>query len=66
MSNDDCRESFPENVRAAWKAEICRRLQEIEDGTVVMIPWDDARTMILSAEHPERQLSRFLTGRSKP
>ena len=64
MSNDENRESMPETARRAWQVEIERRIREIDDGTVKMIPWDQARTMILSQEHPKRRLPQFLTRRS--
>jgi putative addiction module component (TIGR02574 family) len=30
-------------VKAAWSREIERRVQEIDDGTVELIDWDDVR-----------------------
>ncbi|MCB0324720.1 MAG: addiction module protein [Bdellovibrionales bacterium] len=35
------------DVEAAWENEIERRLLEIDQGTVKMISWPDARRMIL-------------------
>lgn len=32
------------NIEAAWSAEIQRRLVEIDEGTVELIPWDDVRS----------------------
>ena len=49
----DSLESAPRDVRAAWEAEIERRIQEIDDGTVELIPWEQARKMILSDERPQ-------------
>jgi hypothetical protein len=31
------------DIKAAWSAEIERRLIEIDAGTVELIPWDDVR-----------------------
>jgi putative addiction module component (TIGR02574 family) len=31
------------NAEQAWRAEMHRRLQEIDSGTVTLIPWRDAR-----------------------
>ena len=32
-----------QDVKAAWSAEIERRLVEIDAGTVELIPWDEVR-----------------------
>jgi putative addiction module component (TIGR02574 family) len=32
------------HVKAAWSAEIERRLVEIDAGTVELIPWEDVRS----------------------
>jgi putative addiction module component (TIGR02574 family) len=32
-----------ENAAEAWRAEIYRRLLEIDTGAVKLIPWDDAQ-----------------------
>src|SRR6185436_20160550 len=32
-----------ENAAEAWRAEIYRRLLEIDTGAVTLIPWDDAQ-----------------------
>lgn len=32
-----------DGVEDAWREEIHRRLQQIDSGTVRMIPWDEAR-----------------------
>jgi putative addiction module component (TIGR02574 family) len=36
----------PAEVEAAWTAEVARRLEDVETGTVKPIPWDEARRMI--------------------
>ena len=47
-------EEVDENSEAAWAAEIARRIQEVETGTVEMIPWAEARRIILQgADGPE-------------
>jgi putative addiction module component (TIGR02574 family) len=38
----------PAEVEAAWKAEIERRVAEIEDGTAVTVSWPEAREQILA------------------
>ncbi len=30
----------------AWKAEIARRIEEIDQGTVTLIPWEEVKRMI--------------------
>jgi putative addiction module component (TIGR02574 family) len=37
-----------ENAQEAWRAEIHRRLQQIDTEAVRMIPWDDARHALRS------------------
>jgi putative addiction module component (TIGR02574 family) len=32
-----------DDAEAAWRQEIYRRLQQIDSGTVRLIPWDDAQ-----------------------
>ena len=32
------------DVEAVWSAEIERRLSEIDEGSVELIPWDDVRS----------------------
>jgi putative addiction module component (TIGR02574 family) len=34
----------------SWEAEIKRRIQEIDNGTAVMIPWEEARKRIFGDE----------------
>jgi putative addiction module component (TIGR02574 family) len=33
-----------DDAEAAWRQEIYRRLQQIDGGTVRLIPWDDAKS----------------------
>jgi putative addiction module component (TIGR02574 family) len=39
-------ESIDENAEAAWAAEIAKRAAEIDQRSVVMIPWAEARRRI--------------------
>ncbi len=39
----NARMDSPEAVRAAWDAEIARRIAEIESGEVKAIPYEEAR-----------------------
>ncbi len=32
-----------ENAEEAWRDEICRRLQEIDSGSVKLVPWHEAQ-----------------------
>ncbi len=32
-----------EDSETAWRQEIRRRLQEVDNGTTKMVPWDEAR-----------------------
>ncbi len=32
----------------AWRVEIRQRLQEIDSGTVKLVPWDEARRRLLA------------------
>jgi hypothetical protein len=36
------------DAEQAWLAEIQKRVREIEDGTVEMIPWEDAERRLLT------------------
>jgi putative addiction module component (TIGR02574 family) len=36
------------NLHEDWRSEIRSRVQQIEDGTVNMIPWDEARQALRS------------------
>jgi putative addiction module component (TIGR02574 family) len=40
-----------EDAEQAWHAEIQKRLREIEDGTVEMIPWEEAERRLLAKVH---------------
>jgi len=42
-----------ENAEAAWDAEIARRLQELQSGSVATVPWHEVR----------RRLSKFSNNR---
>jgi putative addiction module component (TIGR02574 family) len=39
-----------EEVEAAWSAEIQKRLDDIEQGRVELIPWPEARRMIMEED----------------
>jgi hypothetical protein len=39
-----------DNVESAWQAEIQKPLQEIETGTVSIVPWSELRKMLDSDE----------------
>lgn len=39
-------ETVDEDATAAWEAEIVKRLRELEDGSVVTVPWSEARRII--------------------
>ena len=38
----------PEEVEAAWLAEIERRIAEVDAGTATSVPWPEARERILA------------------
>jgi len=40
-------EEVDEDAEAAWAVEIARRIEEVGSGAVRMIPWPEARRMIL-------------------
>ena len=40
-----------ENVDAAWAAEIQRRIESIDNGTVKLVPWDDVMREMGEREH---------------
>lgn len=40
-----------ENVREAWDAEITRRIGEVDQSEVTLMPWPEARRMILGRPH---------------
>ncbi len=37
-----------EGVEEAWRAEVQRRLAEIDSGAVKLVPWDEARRRLLA------------------
>jgi len=39
-----------EEVDAAWEAEIRRRVQELESGSVKTIPWEEVREKLIRGE----------------
>jgi putative addiction module component (TIGR02574 family) len=47
-------ESLPtesaEEVDAAWEAEIRRRVQQLESGSVKTIPWEEVRERLIRSE----------------
>lgn len=47
---DSLDEEVDENSEAAWAAEISRRIQKVETGAVEMIPWAEARRIILQGD----------------
>lgn len=40
----------PEEVEAAWEAEIRRRVKELESGSVQTIPWEEVREKLIRSE----------------
>jgi len=40
----------PEEVDAAWEADIRRRVQELESGSVQTIPWEKVREKLMRSE----------------
>ncbi|HWE94598.1 MAG TPA: addiction module protein [Tepidisphaeraceae bacterium] len=54
-------DSYRDEVEAAWTAEIDRRLQEIRDGTVELIPGEEAmrmareRLLVIGREQREKE-----------
>ena len=39
-------QDFDPDVDAAWQAEVTRRWQEIQDGKVVLVPWEVVKEQI--------------------
>lgn len=37
-----------ENAEAEWREEIQRRVREIDDGSVTLVPWEEARARLRS------------------
>lgn len=35
------------NVEQAWRAEVARRVEELDNGTAVAVDWEEARRRIL-------------------
>ena len=40
-------EEVDEDAKAAWAAEIAKRIRELDSGAVMAIPWSEARRRIL-------------------
>lgn len=40
-------EGTDEGAEAAWAAEIAKRIRELDSGMVTLVPWPEARRMIL-------------------
>lgn len=36
-------ESDSDNIEAAWRAEVIRRLQEVDDGVAMAVSWEELR-----------------------
>jgi putative addiction module component (TIGR02574 family) len=43
--------AFDENVEQAWAEEIRSRLEEVQQGRVQPIPWEQARKMIMEDDN---------------
>ena len=41
LADPDPEDSSPEEIEATWKAEICRRVEEIKSGKVIGIPAEE-------------------------
>jgi putative addiction module component (TIGR02574 family) len=37
-----------EDAEEAWREEIRRRLEEIDNGAALLVPWDEARRRLLA------------------
>ncbi len=40
-----------EDLEAAWRAEIERRVAELESGEVKAVPWEEVKARLLQREH---------------
>ncbi len=40
-----------QDVESAWRAEIQRRLRELDQGTAKLIPWSEARQIIMGTQN---------------
>lgn len=45
---DSLEEAVDEGAEAAWASEIAKRLEELDSGRVIPVPWAEARRQILS------------------
>ena len=43
---DSLDEPLDRDAEAAWEAEVALRVREIDEGTVTLIPWAEARARI--------------------
>ncbi len=43
-------ETVDEKVEQAWSKEIARRIQEIDEGKVITVPWSVAREQIMGGK----------------
>lgn len=39
----------------SWRAEIQRRVQELEDGTAELVPWEEVRDRLCERLHAKRE-----------
>ncbi len=46
---DSLDQDVDEDAEAAWAVEIKRRLRDLDNGTVKLIPWAEARRKILKS-----------------
>ena len=44
---DSLEEGVDEGAEAAWASEIAKRLEELDSGRVIPVPWAEARRQIL-------------------
>ena len=51
---DSLDEARDEDAEAAWEKEIARRVQQLQEGTVATIPWNEVRRR-LSIKFDNRQ-----------
>jgi putative addiction module component (TIGR02574 family) len=36
-----------EEIKSVWKAEVAKRVKELESGEVTAIPWENVKTLLL-------------------
>lgn len=44
---DSLDQTFDQDAGSAWDAEVARRISDLDSGLVELIPWPEARRMIL-------------------